>query len=148
MELATTAEFYQPSIDDAGNYIDVLPKFDNTRKQTGIRCPCANRDKVFYERANLYAHTKTKYHQDWLANLNREKTNHISELHNVKELVDQQKKIIAQQSQLIAQKDQEIKKLLDTITVITNLKLHQGPGSLLHLDQSLCSETNLLDFDV
>jgi hypothetical protein len=152
MELATTAEIYQPTVDDDGNYVDIVPKFDSVRKECGIRCPCAqgltheyaNRGKTFYERANLYAHTKSKYHQDWLAGLNREKTNHLSKLHVVSELVDQQKIIIAQQAQVISQrdqvisqKDQEIKKLLDMITMITNLKLQEPvyPPNLLDFDE-------------
>ncbi len=137
MEITTTPDVYEPSIDESGNYVDNIPKFDNTRKNNGIRCLCANRDKVFYKRMNFKAHTETKNHQEWLIGLTRSKTNHMVELKKACELIDQQKLIIVQQSQQISQKDQEIAHLYQTISMISSrINPIQTPvQNLLELDE-------------
>jgi hypothetical protein len=93
MELTLTPEIYTPSIDDNGVYIDrihILPII-----QTGIICPCGLRkDKIYDNVSKFTAHTKTKKHQGWLIELNRNKANYYVELLTSRKLIEHQQQII------------------------------------------------------
>ena len=41
MELVTEPDVYSPSIDNNGNYIDIIPSFNIINK--GVSCPCGSR---------------------------------------------------------------------------------------------------------
>ena len=95
MELQTEPDTYAPSVNHLGNYIDVVPSFNNLKK--GLCCTCGSRkDKTYGNTASFYSHTKTKKHQQWLDNLNLNKANHYVECENLKSLVKNQRLVIAQ----------------------------------------------------
>jgi hypothetical protein len=128
MELVVEPDFYIPSIDEHGNYIDRIPSFHIIKK--GLMCPCGARKEKVYETHNIFsAHCKTKMHQKWLAHLNQNKMNYYLENENLKKTVENQKLIIAQMEKELQNK---------SITID-------------YLTQQLCTKnstvTNLLDFD-
>ena len=72
MELILEPDFYSPSIDDQGNYIDKIPSFHIIKK--GLYCPCGARKDKIYETYSIFSsHCKTKMHQKWIAHLNQNK---------------------------------------------------------------------------
>lgn len=90
MDLSTTPDTYTPSVDDAGNYVDMVPSMKN-----GLYCPCGSRkDHLYDTTAKFTSHIKTKIHQKWLAVLNANKANYYIDTLKLKELVDNQQKII------------------------------------------------------
>jgi hypothetical protein len=54
MELIVEPDIYQPSIDEAGNYIDKIPC---TLKTNGLSCPCGSRKDKTYD-FNFYRFLK------------------------------------------------------------------------------------------
>ena len=94
MDLITESEFYEPSIDELGNYIDYLPtasKFKN-----GIRCSCGTRkEHIFDTRQSFSGHIKTKTHLKWLNDINLNKMNYFIENIKLNETINSQKIIIA-----------------------------------------------------
>jgi hypothetical protein len=95
MELQTEPDTYTPSVNNLGQYVDVVPSFNNIRN--GMRCPCASRKGKTYITNTLFSsHTKTKIHQTWLLNLNLNKANYFIESENLKSIVKDQRIVIAQ----------------------------------------------------
>lgn len=92
MDLVTQADIYSPSIDDLGNYIDVIPSFNNLKD--GLKCSCGSKDKR-YSYATFRTHIKTQTHQKWLCNLNLNKANYYVENENLKNNLQNQRLIIA-----------------------------------------------------
>ena len=82
----TVDEWYSPSVDVLGNYIDHPPK-------SGVKCPCGARQKT-YTRQQFSAHVKTQTHQKWLASLNENKTNYYVENEKLRETVRTQQMIL------------------------------------------------------
>lgn len=94
MELSLEPELYSPSMDTTGNYVDAIPS--QTQFKHGFRCPCGSRGQKAYVSANLFSnHTKTKHHQNWLHQLNANKTNHFTENVQLKETIHNQQVIIS-----------------------------------------------------
>ena len=78
MELIVEPDTYTPSIDGQGNYIDVIPP--SVKLKHGLYCPCGSRGhKMFTTTSSFNSHTKTKVHQQWLVQLNRNKANFFVE---------------------------------------------------------------------
>jgi hypothetical protein len=112
MSLALEPEIYSPSINDNGEYIDVVPSF-NIMKQ-GIVCPCGTRkDKNYNTQPKFASHIKTKKHNKWLEQLNLNKANYYIECVKLNNVVKSQKIIIAQ-----LQKEVDNKNI--TVTYLTN----------------------------
>jgi hypothetical protein len=94
MELVTEPDIYSPSINDAGNYVDKIPSFNNIKH--GLRCPCGSRKDKTYDTHSIFAsHIKTKKHQSWLVDLNLNKTNFYLENISLKNTITNQQLIIA-----------------------------------------------------
>jgi hypothetical protein len=90
MELVVEPDVYSPSVDEHGNYVD------NVLCKKGLICPCGSRkDKVYETQSVFSAHTKTKTHQRWLADLNANRANFYVENEKLKELIQNQRLIIA-----------------------------------------------------
>lgn len=104
MDISLIPDTYTLGIDESGNYVDIIPSI-----RQGIICPCAARkDKVYESVSKFGAHIKTKRHQKWVVDMNRNKANHYNELLQCKEVMEQQKKIIAHRDVEIIKKDAEI----------------------------------------
>ena len=94
MELVTEPDVYSPSIDNNGNYIDIIPSFNIINK--GVSCPCGSRKGKIYETHTVFSnHIKTKCHQKWLSNLNLNKANYYVENEKLKETIQTQRIVIA-----------------------------------------------------
>ena len=109
MELSTTPDYYSPSIDEKGNYIDSKTKI----VKNGIYCPCNSRkDKIYETEIKFNTHKKTKCHQNWLKELNNNKMNYYVELNKLKEIYENQKKIIQKLENSILNKNLTIEYLI------------------------------------
>jgi len=129
MDLVTQPDIYSPSIDELGNYIDVIPSFNIIKK--GLTCPCGSRKDKIYETHSVFStHIKTKMHQKWLINLNNNKANYYIENEKLKETLQNQRLIIAK-----LEKEIDVKSM--TIDYLSQ-QLHKN---------SCKTVTNLLDFD-
>jgi hypothetical protein len=107
MELMVESDYYKPSLDEHGNYIDKIPTASYFKN--GLRCPCGTRqDKIFDKYSNFATHIKSKHHQEWLQNLNKNKNNIYIENLQLKELVENQKKIISKMEITITTKSNTI----------------------------------------
>ncbi len=94
LNLVEEPDFYSPSINDKGDYVDKIPSFTYINK--GLKCPCGSRKGKVYETYNEFSrHIKTKCHEKWIEDLNMNKMNHISQNTKLNDLVDNQKIIIA-----------------------------------------------------
>lgn len=94
MDLIIESEFYEPSIDELGNYIDYLPT--SSKFKNGIRCPCGTRkEHIFDTRQSFSGHIKTKTHLKWLNDINLNKMNYFTENIKLNETINSQKIIIA-----------------------------------------------------
>jgi len=83
----TVDEWYSPSIDALGNYIDRIPK-------TEVKCPCGSRQHKTYKKQQFSAHIKTQGHQKWLASLNENKANYYVENEKLKDTVRTQQMLL------------------------------------------------------
>jgi len=93
MDLITESDVYSPSISDNGNYINKIPSFNNIKN--GLRCPCGSRKDKTYDSHSIFAtHIKTKCHQNWLNNLNLNRSNYYTENVKLNDLVHNQRLII------------------------------------------------------
>jgi inner membrane protein involved in colicin E2 resistance len=136
MDLITEPDIYSPSMDDLGNYIDKVPSF--LMMTNGIRCPCGSRkDFIYNTRATFANHIKTKMHLKWLADVNCNKSNYMSENEKLKETINNQRLIISKM-------EKELHSKILTIDYLTQQLHSQG---LIKPSQSLNTVTNLLDFD-
>ena len=103
MDISLQPEFYKPSLDNNGNYIDSLLSFN---MDAGIKCPCMpGRERLFTCKSKFNTHKKTKSHQTWLERMNSEKNNYYIENIKLKELIENQQKIIAQYDKEIMKKN-------------------------------------------
>ena len=94
MELVEEPDFYTPSVDESGNYIDRIPSFCLIKK--GLKCPCGSRKDKIYETNPIFsAHVKTKTHQKWIESLNLNKVNYYIDNEKLKETIMNQRLIIA-----------------------------------------------------
>jgi CDP-diacylglycerol pyrophosphatase len=84
MEL-TAEEWYAPSIDALGTYIDRIPRSD-------VKCLCG-RQKT-YTRQQFSIHIKSQCHQKWLASLNDNKANYYVENEKLKDTVRTQQLLL------------------------------------------------------
>ena len=116
MDLAVEPDMYEPTINDNGDYIDVLPS--SGKFQNGFRCPCgARREHIFDSRANFAMHIKTKSHNKWLQELNTNKLNYYSENVKLSETITTQKLIIGQLQKEIDENKQLIIHLSKKIAI-------------------------------
>lgn len=138
MDISLIPDTYTLGVDEFGNYVDIIPSI-----RQGIICPCAARkDKVYESVSKFSTHTKTKRHQKWIIDMNRNKANHYNELLQCKEVMDQQKKIIAHRDVEIIQKDAEILRKEKHIECLLN-QLTEQTERMNVVEQ----QVDLLDFD-
>jgi hypothetical protein len=131
MDLIITPENYVPSIDDKGNYIDVVPK----NFQNGLICMCGSRKDHTYENSTKFSiHIKSKKHQQWIALLNQNKANHYSELLQIRELTENQKKIIQKLDNDIQKKNLTIDYLTELLEIKKKENLNHITYDLLNLN--------------
>jgi hypothetical protein len=83
----TVEEWYVPSIDSIGNYIDRIPK-------TEVKCPCGSRQHKTYTRQQFSTHIKTQIHQKWLTSINDNKANYFVENEKLKDTVRTQQLLL------------------------------------------------------
>ena len=83
----TADEWYVPSIDSIGNYIDSIPKTD-------VKCPCGSRKDKTYTRQQFSTHIKSQIHQKWLISINDNKANYYAENEKLKDTVRTQQLIL------------------------------------------------------
>ena len=129
MDLIIESDFYEPSIDELGNYIDYIPS--SNKFKNGIKCPCGTRkEHIFDNRQSFSGHIKTKTHLKWLNDININKMNYFTDNIKLNETIYNQKLIIAK-----LQKDNE-----DNLKLIAHLtkKIEFKPEIIL---------TDLLTFD-
>ena len=125
MDLIIEPGIYAPSIDEHGNYVDMLPSFHIIKN--GIYCPCGSRKNKNYEtHPKFSAHIKSQAHKKWLENLNLNKTNYYVDCNKLNELVKNQRLIIAQMEIDVNNKNRTIDYLTHQLTiknstVVTNL---------------------------
>jgi hypothetical protein len=130
MELAVESDIYTPSISNEGNYIDIIPSFNNIKY--GLICPCGSRkDKKYLTNSFFASHLKSKCHQNWLINLNLNRANHYIENKELVEILKNQRIIIGSMEKKINQKNVTIDLLMNQIN---QLKLNNN------------TVTNLIDF--
>lgn len=92
MDLSLVPELYMPSVNNEGNYIDMVSYIRH-----GMICACATRkDKVYDTTTKFANHCKTKTHQQWLKHLNENKLNFYAESHKKQQLIESQQQIITQ----------------------------------------------------
>jgi len=122
MDLVIESDIYEPTINEKGDYIDVIPcsyKFKN-----GIRCSCGTRKEHIYDnRQSFLIHCKTKTHQKWLNEINMNKMNYYVENVKLKELIDNQKIIIARLQKEQDENNQLITHLTKKIALKENTNL-------------------------
>lgn len=100
MAVTTIPDIYVPSVDDDGNYCDGIFKyvFENS-----IKCPCSNR--IYLDRTSFSQHVKTKVHQKWLEELNKNKNNYYEKYCELHKLANEQKLIIGKLEKEIQKKN-------------------------------------------
>jgi len=119
MDITLTPDTYTPSVDENGNYIDMIPFIKN-----GLFCPCGSRkDKTYENSSKFSAHIKTKIHQKWLLVLNQNKANYYIEMIKSKEIIENQQKIIAQLEHNLQKKTLTIDYLTEQLTNKTNQQI-------------------------
>jgi len=119
MELVVEPDIYTPSMDENGNYIDLIPSFNVIKM--GLYCPCgARKDKIYETNTIFSGHIKSKTHQKWLANLNLNKANFYSENEKLRETVKNQRLIIAQLEKEVNTRSKTIDYLTQQLVVTSN----------------------------
>ena len=132
MDLANTPDIYAPSMDETGNYIDMVP----CSIDRGIICPCSSRKgKVYASKSKFSIHCKSKTHKKWIETLNHNKANHYVELITCKEVLEQQKQIIAKLENDVMKKGMTINYLTEEIM------------KWKHKSSHCTTSVNLIDFD-
>ena len=114
MEIETTADLYEISVDDNGNYIN-NPKF---YKDKPIRCPCNN--KIYIKKSSLKAHFDTCIHKSWLFQLNLNKKNYYILYLKNEELVKNQQKILIEYENVISQQKILLKNYEENVLQLKN----------------------------
>ncbi len=92
MDIIVEPDYYTPSIDKNGDYID--RPLNNDEIRYGVKCHCGSRKNMIYCLSNFTAHTKTKRHIQWINDMNNNKKNYYAENIKLMELVESQKVII------------------------------------------------------
>jgi hypothetical protein len=132
MEIVAQSDVYAPRVDDVGAFVDCVPSFAALPR--GIRCPCGSRkDKVYDTRSIFLDHTKTKHHQVWLAQINRNKGNLYVENEANKALVKDQRRIIADMDAELRRKSANIDILLAQLTAT---RTYTETANLLDIDMA------------
>lgn len=110
LDIVLAPEIYCPIVDETGNYVDKVPP-SNVLKN-GIRCPCGTRqDKAYNSNIKFNSHIKSKKHQSWLQELNKNKLNYYEENIVLNDTVLQQRKIIYELEKKIKIKELTIENL-------------------------------------
>ena len=129
MEIALTPDIYCPIVDDKGNYSDSVPRI-----HYGISCPCnMNKDKVYDTRQSFMTHIKSKSHQKWLEDMNRNRQNHYEEVLKLRQTVQNQRLIIARLEREVSAKTVSVDQLMKQMSAIHSITKQIYP------------ETNLLE---
>ena len=119
MELVEEPDIYSPSVDENGNYVDIIPSFCLIKK--GLRCPCGSRKDKIYETNSIFsAHIKSKTHQKWIENLNLNMVNYYVENEELKETIMNQKLIIAKYEKMIIKLEKMIQDNMITINYLSS----------------------------
>ena len=120
MALINDSDVYEPLIDQNDKYIDYVPTASKFKH--GLRCPCGTRKKehVFENRQSFKTHIGSKTHENWLLNLNTNKTNYYTENIQLKDTINNQKIIIAQKDKEINDKNRLIAHLTRKIEIREN----------------------------
>lgn len=135
MEMNRTPDTYTPSVNEIGNYVDVIPPFHSL--QSGLICPCASRkDKKYDSHSAFVAHTKTKMHQKWLLNLNANKANYYVETIKMQETLHSQRLIIARLEKEVKQKSMTIDYLTEQLCK-KNTPFCKTVDNLLEFDDNI-----------
>jgi hypothetical protein len=114
MEIQNTAEIYEISINDNGDYID-NPKF---YKDKPIRCPCNN--KIFNNKNTFKKHFETGVHKTWLCQVNLNKRNYYILYLKNEELIKNQQKILIEYENVISQQKILIKNYEENVLQLKN----------------------------
>lgn len=110
LDMVLVPEIYCPIVDETGNYVDKVPP-SNILKN-GIRCPCGTRqDKSYNSNIKFNSHIKSKKHQAWLQELNKNKLNYYEENIVLNDTILQQRKIIYELEKKIKTKELTIEYL-------------------------------------
>lgn len=130
-DMALMPDVYMPSINQAGEYVDVV-----SVKQNGLRCPCtASKDKVYATAASFQCHIKTKQHQKFITDMNSNKENYYVKAAELEEVVKQQRMLIAKMEKEIQTNRNTIRILTDRITECDERTYsNSGSGNLQGLD--------------
>lgn len=126
MEVVAEPEWYSPSVDDNGKYVDNIPLIRH-----GLRCPCGSRRDKIYDARTFPAHIKTKCHQKWLECVNKNRANYYVENEKLRETIQNQRLIIAKM-------EKEIQSKSLTIDYLTKQ---------LQRSEMTAGAENLLEFD-
>ncbi len=118
MDITITPDTYTPSVDDNGNYIDIVPIIKH-----GLYCPCSKKDKAYDNTSKFASHTKTKIHQKWLLFLNQNKANYYVEMMKNREIIENQQKIIQQLEHSLQRKTLTIDYLTEQLTSKTTQQI-------------------------
>lgn len=130
MDLIVEPEDYSPSINNNGEYIDIVPSNNSKIFKIGMRCPCGTRkDVVFKEPSKFKTHIKCKKHKEWLKNINNDRFNYIIENKKAQELIMNQRQIIEEKDTTIRCLTKEIAQLEIQLNEIKN-----PPQDLLDID--------------
>lgn len=117
MELVTEPDVYSPNIDENGNYNDRTPSFNTNALANGLRCPCGTRkDKAYTTASSFAAHCKSKTHQTWIEDLNKNKSNFYTENQKLRDVVHAQKIMIGKLELEVSSKNMTIGYLTHELT--------------------------------
>jgi len=101
MDISLVPDYYEPAIDDNGNYVDRLLGQWPT---AGLKCACASRvDFCYSTKTRWTSHIKSQRHKSWVSNLNDNKANHYVELRKKDEVLQMQKGMLTERDIKIQQ---------------------------------------------
>ena len=116
-------DFYTPSINELGNYVDKHPSLAVIER--GLYCPCSVRkDMIYSTKARLSGHFKTKSHQSWLETINFNKANYYIENIKLRENEKTQKQLMGCLEKRVGQLAFENDSLLKKILELENINSH------------------------
>ena len=130
MDLFLTPDTYTPTVDEAGNYVDYVPKIN-----AGLICPCAcTRNKVYQTSSKFATHIKSKSHNLWIQRLNRDKSNYYAENLKMKKLVEDQQKIIQKLEIELSRKSMTINYLTEQLVFNNKTPKEEEEVSLMDIN--------------
>jgi len=111
--VATTPDYYEPSLDAKGNYVDssicLWP-------DAGLKCACGSRkDFVYGSKTKWNAHTKAHKHKAWLGGLTNNKANHYIQLQKKEDIIRSQITLLTQRENKLSQQELIIESLTNQI---------------------------------